>query len=199
MTLHQTQSYDSHGYRTNTRRSVDDPSSLFFRWRGLIGHKVTLDTNLVVEYWRDQAKRETVQRLVDLATAGVVELAVTSRIRQDVRDPPLSESIDRLPELGIVETGSVTRNGYWQLGADQLGDDAFVAFTDRMSDRFLPDASRRPDWRDWDHLHAHYLQRRDVFLTWDRGILSLADDLAKEFSVSVMKPEDYLHTLGSGL
>jgi hypothetical protein len=39
--------------------------------------------------------------------------------------------------------------------------------------------------------------REDVFLTWDRAILSVADDLAKEFSISVMRPEDYLHALES--
>jgi len=49
-----------------------------------------------------------------------------------------------------------------------------------------------PDWRDWDHLHAHYLQDRDIFITWDGAILAIAADLQREFGIIVLPPETYL-------
>lgn len=53
-----------------------------------------------------------------------------------------------------------------------------------------------PDWRDWDHLHAHHLSGRDVFLTWDRRILDVGAELRERLGIIVVQPEDYLATLG---
>jgi hypothetical protein len=42
-------------------------------------------------------------------------------------------------------------------------------------------------------LHAHFIQGRDVFLTWDKGLLDLGKLLAAAgFTIRVMQPEDYL-------
>jgi hypothetical protein len=38
------------------------------------------DTNLLQEYWRDQAKRDVVQELLDFAKTGSAELVVIARI-----------------------------------------------------------------------------------------------------------------------
>jgi len=56
-----------------------------------------------------------------------------------------------------------------------------------------------PDWRDWDHLHAHMLADRDVSLTWDKGILCLAPELRTQLGVQVMSPEEYLNRLNQNL
>ena len=42
--------------------------------------QVTLDTNLLLEYWKQQDRRMIVERLIELARAGRVNLAVTARI-----------------------------------------------------------------------------------------------------------------------
>src|SRR5260221_4305592 len=49
----------------------------------LMGHRLTLDTNLLLEYWKEQAKMTVVTEILALATAGDVSLAVTARIRED--------------------------------------------------------------------------------------------------------------------
>ena len=49
-----------------------------------------------------------------------------------------------------------------------------------------------PDWRDWDHLHGHYLAERDAFLTWDVAILKSGHQLQDMLGLTVMKPEDCL-------
>jgi len=155
--------------------------------------RLTLDTNLLLEYWKNQAKRKAVEKLLLLAKEGKADLAVTARIREDVPLSPLAQKLDELPELGINETGSVTRLGYWVLGRDMLGDEAFNNFWPTAQALAKQRGKKPPDWRDWDHLHAHYLLHQDVFLTWDEGVICLSDDLRTQFGVVVMRPEEYLH------
>ena len=137
------------------------------------------------------------ERLLLLAKEDKVDLAVTARIREDVPLSPLAQKLNELPELGINETGSVTRLGYWVLGRDMRGDEAFNDFWPTAQALAEQRGKKPPDWRDWDHLHAHYLLRRDIFLTWDEGIICLSDDLQTHFGVVVMKPEAYLHLTSS--
>ena len=152
----------------------------------------TLDTNLLLEYWKEQPKAAVVERLLDLAQNGQLDLAVTSRISADVPRPPLSERINDLPELEIREIGSVTRLGYWRLGVDRFPSEAFSALEHRITGDFRRRGINPPDVRDWDHLHGHFLAGRDAFLTWDKRILDVAPDLQNELGIVVMKPDDYL-------
>jgi hypothetical protein len=56
-----------------------------------------------------------------------------------------------------------------------------------------------PDERDWDHLHAHYLLQRDIFLTWDDGIICLSKELKDNFGINVSKPDEYLQTFTAAI
>jgi len=156
--------------------------------------ELTLDTNVLFAYWKNPVKRKAVEELLYLAKEGKVDLAVTRRIREDVPSLPLAQKLDELPELDIEETDSVTRLGYWVLGEDMLGDEAFTNFFPTAQVLAKERGKNPPDWRDWDHLHAHYLLDRNVFLTWDGGIVCLAADLQTRFGIVVMKPEIYLHS-----
>ena len=153
---------------------------------------LTLDTNLLHEYWKQRVKRKAVEKLLLLAKQGKVDLAVTARVYEDIPLPPLADKLGELQELNINEVGSVTRLGYWVLGRDMFGDEAFEQFWPQACALAQQYGEKPPDWRDWDHLHAHYLLKRDVFLTWDKGIICLADDLRARFGVVVGRPEDYL-------
>lgn len=51
-----------------------------------------------------------------------------------------------------------------------------------------------PDWRDLDHLDAHYRAGRDKFVTLDRGILNLTDELS-QLGIVVISPEELLSDL----
>jgi hypothetical protein len=160
---------------------------------------LTLDTNLLVEYWRTQAKRHVVEELIELARLGRIALAVTARIREDVPHDPLAAEVNRLPELGVAEEPSVARLGYWILGRDVLGSDAFIEAQEEIDEILAARGRTPPDWRDWDHLHAHHLRGRDAFLTWDRRLLEAADLLAERLAIRALTPEEYLvKRLGSG-
>jgi hypothetical protein len=103
---------------------------------------------LLHELWKQREKKGHVETLLRLAEQGRVQLAVTARVREDVPAEPLASRLDELPTLGIAETASVTRLGYWVLGRDRLGADEFVQFEAELA----ASVGRRPDWRDLDHL-----------------------------------------------
>jgi hypothetical protein len=160
-----------------------------------VAEKLTLDTNVVREHWSERAKLEVVEMLVELAERGEAELAVTRYIRDDVPGGVLATRINDLAaELSILETGGVfTLDESCLDGPDGLGDQEFVDFQHALGPDWRPKRGKAPDRRDWLHLHAHLIQRRDVFLTWDRGLLELGEKLkAAGFAITVARPEDYL-------
>lgn len=160
--------------------------------------KVTLDTNLLFEYWRDRPKRASVERLVALAARNDIDLAITARVREDIPNEPLASKLNALDEIGVRETGSVTRLDYWVLGRDQLGSGAFEDFRLQLESARKEGDPKLPDWRDWDHLHAHMLQGRTVFLTWDQPILRFRDVLQARFGIRVQAPEGFLAERDAG-
>jgi hypothetical protein len=165
---------------------------------GLASLTVTLDTSLLLEYWNLQDKHAIVQCLLDLARNGVIDIVVTSRVRYDIPKPRLSLEIDRLPELNVTEGPSVTRLGGWLLGRDGLGDEHFAALAEELQQllRMRGRRNKLPEWRDWDHVHAHYLSGRSAFLTWDGGSLEVGPELQSRLGVTVRSPEGWLSENG---
>lgn len=156
--------------------------------------RLTLDTNLLQEYWREQAKREVVVRLLELADKGKVELVVTNRIASDISHGPLADRLRELPDLGIGQIGAVFRIGMSAIGGpDMLGSDLFGNLQQEV-DAELRRRGRAevPDWRDWDHLHGHFLKHRDVFLTWDKRLIEAGHLVAKQLPITVMSPDEFL-------
>ena len=156
---------------------------------------VTLDTNVVREWWEDRAKIEHVKKLLERGRSFEIDLAVTGRISDDIPEPPLTNRINELPSLNVHDIGSVIRFGPWKVGVDVAGNDEFKQFFDSpavVKKLNRMNAEKRPDWRDWDHLHTHYRYKRDYFLTWDKGILHFSHELKNTLGIAVLKPEDYL-------
>lgn len=155
---------------------------------------VTLDTNVVIEWWDNQDKVEYVDKLLELGKKFEIDMAVTRRIRDDLLKRSSIAEINDLPNLLIDEIGAIIRINNWKPGTDIGGITEFVNFTESIetSDKFNHMSEKRqPDWRDWDHIHAHYRYGRNYFLTWDGGILHFQKEF-EEFGIKVMKPEDYL-------
>ena len=155
----------------------------------------TLDTNVLVEHWNDRSKAKITRTLLDLAENGLLDLAVTSRIREDIPYSPLADRITELRALQVQQIGSVFVLGLSALGGgDMLADDEFPEAMDRIENLFDRQGriKNRPDWRDWQHVWGHYLKGRDVFLTWDRPILDAAPELKAQLGIVVIKPEDLL-------
>ena len=133
-------------------------------------------------------------KLLELGKKFEIDMAVTRRIRDDLLKRSSIAEINDLPNLLIDEIGAVIRMNNWKPGTDIGGITEFVNFTGSIetSDKFNHMSKKRqPDWRDWDHIHAHYRYGRNYFLTWDGGILHFQKEF-EEFGIKVMKPEDYL-------
>ncbi len=155
--------------------------------------KVTLDTNLLLERWKNQNKAGVVEKLLNLAENGKLDLAVTTRIREDIPHPPLSNRINQLPELGVQQISAIFRLSLSPLdGKDLIQEPEFAKFCHSLSLDLSRRGRKPPDCRDWDHIQGHYLARRDVFLTWDKAILECAQKLEEKFGVVLMRPEDFI-------
>lgn len=153
---------------------------------------VTLDTNVVMEFWLERDKATTVENLLQLAQNTQLDIRVSARIRQDVPNPSLSDKIDELPDLGVKEMGSIIRTGCWTPGRDMPGSTRFQKVVDSLANEVNLRGENGPDWRDWDHIQAHYLTGRNFFLTWDKGIINAASNLKEKLGIVIMTPEEFL-------
>ena len=151
---------------------------------------LTLDTSVVFELWKRGRKVNAVERLIQLGRTQPMSLRVTGRIFEDVPRPPLADEIPRLPGVGIDTMSSVIRPQHWRVGVDTPGARAFAQAYFDLTDP--QDQEGRRDWKDWDHLHAHFVNKRDVFLTWDNKLLRYGEGLRERLGLVVMRPEDYL-------
>ena len=157
----------------------------------------TLDTNVVRELWDERENASVVESLLKCAEHGQLDLAVTSRIEYDIPDPPLSERINELPQIRVRRVASVFRVGRSRIGVDRLGSSRFLKVERTLRDQLIAEGRKKkiPDWRDWDHLHGHYLEKRDVFLTFDNPIRYIASELRSKLDIVVMHPRDFVSQL----
>lgn len=57
---------------------------------------ITLDTNLLFDYWKDRPRRALVERLLALSATKDIDLGITARVREDIPDEPLASKINAL-------------------------------------------------------------------------------------------------------
>ena len=101
--------------------------------------ELTLDTSPLLELWKQQDKSADTQRLLDLAAAGEVDLAVTRYIRDDVPDQPLASKINELHSLNVTLTG-----GVFQLDVHGATPPSVVVHLPQWFCSIRPDASCLP-------------------------------------------------------
>lgn len=156
--------------------------------------KVTLDTNCFFDYFERDPQHIT--RLIDHASLGHIELAMTTRVMADTLDKwknpgvsPIWTKIQTFPLLKTIGTGfrlnySCLNSGDFLISDEDVKDEARLR-------KIMPEAQLA----DIDHLFGHIAGKRDLFITSDPHFLDHAEELKGEFEVVVLKPENALQEI----
>lgn len=158
--------------------------------------RVTLDTNVLFEFWTKREKRDVAEQLLNLSDEDRIDLAVTTRIKQDIPYPRLSERVKELPTMDVRTVGSVFRVGVSVVGSEDTVTDGHYRETQEIIESKLRARGQcPPQTADFDHIFGHHIANRDVFLTWDGGILIAAEYFADSLGVRIQTPEDFIAEL----
>lgn len=158
---------------------------------------MTLDTNIPYRWFENHKERVIFKKLLDWQTSGAIEIVVTRTILKDVPREPYRTKVQNLPELDVRIVGTVFRLGESLLGGlDMVGSRKFREFEEKLLLEF-PNM-KEPNQNDLDHIHAHLLNKRDVFLTFEKAILNLQERIQSELGVCVRHPRRFLDSLHNG-
>ena len=153
---------------------------------------VTLDTNVIIDMQRGKMLAPA-----ELYKKCPMDLAVSHRIRDDLRLNPFDEqfltgnNIRKIP--AIMRCCYDSKSGRFLLNPefDKPGSTEFLKMTESTIDGLRKAGGNPPEYLDWDHLHAHYMSDRDIFVTEDKAILNVGPQL-KELGIRVMSFEEFV-------
>ena len=156
---------------------------------------VTLDTDVLLKM-----KRGEFVDMQEFRKTYLVDLAVSQRIREDIKLRPDEEKflsdyyIRTIPSIMRCNFDSKAQRFLVNPEFNKPGSTEFLKSAESIINNFFkPKGETPPGYLDWDHLHAHYLSGRDVFLTDDQKILKIKDQLKEELGIVVMSLEDFLN------
>ncbi len=157
---------------------------------------LTLDTNVVRDYIEsrgvDGEFRVHVEKLLNLSTSGKVSIAVTRYIDTDIPNDPLRKELAQLPILDIQKTpGVITLDQSPLDGPDGLGSGEFQEILNDIYANFKAGDRKLPVAPDFEHLHAHFVQGRDVFLTRDKSLIFYSHRFER-LGILAMEPDEFL-------
>ena len=160
---------------------------------------VTLDTDVLLKM-----KRGEYMDVVEFRKKYLVDLAVSQRIREDIKLRPDEEMflsnyyIRTIPSIMRCNFDSRAQRFLVNPKFNKPGSTEFLEAAESIINNFFkPRGEKPPGYLDWDHLHAHYLSGRDIFLTDDQKILKIKDQLKEELDIVAMNLEDFVNTFKS--
>ena len=160
---------------------------------------VTLDTDVLLKM-----KRGEYIDMLEFRKKYLVDLAVSQRIREDIKLRPREEQflsdyyIRTIPSIMRCSFDSRAQRFLLNPKFNKPGSTEFLKSAESIINNFFkPRGETPPGYLDWDHLHAHYLSGRDIFLTDDKKILKIKNQLKEELGIVVMNLEDFVNTFKS--
>ena len=157
---------------------------------------VTLDTDVLLK----MKSRESVD-MQEFRKTYLVDLAVSQRIREDIPLRPDEEQflldyyIRTIPSIMRCSFDSKAQRFLLNPKFNKPGSTEFLKSAESIINNFFkPRGETPPEYLDWDHLHAHYLLGRDIFLTDDQKMLKIKDQLKEELGIVVMSLKDFLNS-----
>ena len=156
---------------------------------------ITLDTNILI-----YMKSGNMLSPVELYNKCPMDIAVTHRIRDDLQINSSDEHfiknnyIRRIPSIMRSCFDSKSKRFLLNPEFDKPGCTEFIKLAESIIDSFERTGEKPPEYLDWDHIHAHYISGRDIFVTEDNKILKVACKL-KELGIRVMRFEELLRLI----
>ena len=157
---------------------------------------VTLDTDVLLKM-----KRGKSVDMKEFRKTYLVDLAVSQRIHEDIQLRPDEEKflsdyyIRTIPSIMRCNFDSKAQRFLVNPKFNKPGSTEFLEAAESIINNFFKlRGEKPPGYLDWDHLHAHYLSGRDIFLTDDQKILKIKDRLKEELGIVVMSLEDFLNS-----
>lgn len=156
---------------------------------------VTLDTNVFLNM-----KCGRMLSPVELRKICPVDLAISHRIQDDL---PLKSSdeqflrdnyIRKIPSIMRFCFDSKSQRFLLNSQFDKPGCTEFFKMAESIIDGLRKTGVNPPEYLDWDHLHAHYISGRDIFVTEDKKILKIGCQL-KALGIRVMRFEELLRLI----
>jgi hypothetical protein len=160
---------------------------------------VTLDTDVLLKMKRGESVD-----MLEFRKTYLVDLAVSQRIHEDIKLRPDEEQflsdyyIRTIPSIMRCSFDSKAQRFLLNPKFNKPGSTEFLKSAESIINNFFkPRGEPPPGYLDWDHLHAHYLLGRDIFLTDDQKILKIKGHLKEELGIVAMNLEDFVNTFES--
>ena len=165
--------------------------------------KITLDTNCLINLFGQSETATSLQALSTLiryGLSGQVEVAATTRVEEDIsndknpeRRAEMLRFLELLPIIGSIGRFDISK---WDRG-DVFSDERLERLHAECQQIVFPGLSKadkryRNKINDIDHIVGHVLNRRDIFVTDDNGILRRREQLKNGPGVIVMLPAECL-------
>lgn len=165
--------------------------------------KITLDNNCVINFF-DRASQtstsvDSLEELMKLSLAHKIEIAITTRVEADLENDTdesrrrgMLELINLLPVVGTVARLDVTRLDR----GDVVGGEITGRLFDELQKIIFVGGLRKDSKsyqnkvNDLDHLVGHIINKRDIFVTDDKGILNKKHILKISPGILVMNPKE---------
>ncbi|WP_085883713.1 hypothetical protein [Oceanibacterium hippocampi] len=162
--------------------------------------RITFDTNCFINLFDRESRSATsvseIEKLVCYAFDGKAEISVTTRLETDLEQDKNEER--RSAFIAMLKMFPVIPSiGRWDVS--RWDEDFFAHQTSGrlneeirqiLSPGLTPDSSRYSNKiNDIEHLAGHVLDKRDIFVTDDKGILRKRDQL-EGLGIIVMRPSD---------
>ena len=167
--------------------------------------KITLDSNCIINLLDFDSKTATsvnfLSEIIKLGLSNKVDVAITTRVEADLENDKNTErrsgmmkKINLFPVVGTVARLGVSRLG----SGDMLGGNERLF--DELQKVIFPGGLEGNNntgnmINDLDHLVGHLINKRDIFVTDDDGILKKKNALKVSPGIVVMSPKDCLDYL----
>lgn len=167
----------------------------------IIPLKLTLDTNCVINLLDGTTTTatsvEVLNELMRLGLSNKLEIKITTRVEADLsrdenqqRKQEMLRILNMFPVVGTIARLDVTRLD----GGDVVGGNETNQLEAEVQRILFPGLSKADKrysnkQNDIDHLVGHSINKRDIFVTDDSGILGKAEELRSSPGIVVMRPD----------